>query len=71
MKFLIFPCRDDNTWEPLENLDCPEMIKEFEDNYKKKKENEKKRKMNGEDGVADEVPAKKKAEVSFLFISLY
>lgn len=48
----------------MANLDCPDMIKEYEDSLKKKKD-DKKRKHPDND---NDVPLKKKIEVSLFLI---
>ena len=51
--------RADNTWEPFDNLDCPDLIGAFEDKIKKKKDEQKKRKKDDEESSS----AKKKKKV--------
>ena len=54
--FFRYEAEEENTWEPIENLDCEDKIKVFEVEYKKKGEKKGGEKRKSEAASSKKVP---------------
>lgn len=66
LKWLGYP-RSENTWEPLENLSCPDFIAAFEESEKKKKNRKRKLPAQSSGERSEITKAQKQLEGSFGF----